>query len=265
LLNIVVSVDTSLQAKIALEAASRLSSQVRVQPVYVYDPPSRDIEFGAGWARHSWEKETCQQAQARIENLVLTQRDHCPDIKDPVLLKGDPFTKSAEFFMQNQFDLLVVGVPFRNLDSVQLIHRFQTLARKEKKGLPLLIIRQFNPIHGAVILTDGGEAAEKALGLFLRFIPFLSAKIILIGLARAGDPSKEIQFLNLERGRAILKEKEVSAQGYTISELGYEGIKKEIETTDLLVCPVLSRDEPFNLSKFTLNKNQSGLFCIGQE
>ena len=265
MLNLLVSVDTSHQAKIALETAGLLSSQVRVQPVYVYDPPGRDIEFGAGWARHSWERETWQQAQARIENMILTRREQCPDIKDPVLLKGDPVAKSAEFFMQNQFDLLVIGVPFRNLDSVQLIHRFQTLARKEKKELPLLIIRQFKPTGGTVILTDGGEAAEKALGLFLRFVPFLSAKIILVGLERAGDPSEEIQLLNLERGRAILEEKEVKAQGYTISELGYDGIQKKLETADLLVCPVLSNDEQFSLSTFTLNKNQSGLFCIGQE
>ncbi|NOX32993.1 MAG: universal stress protein [Deltaproteobacteria bacterium] len=264
-MNLLVAVDTSLEASIALRTACSLSSKVSIQPIYVYDPPGRDIEVGAGWARHSWEKETSHQARANIENLVLAERNQCPDINDPVVLKGDPAAKITAYFRQNHFDLLVVGAPFRSMKTVGLSRCFRNAVQKSKKGLPLLIVRHLKNIQRVVALTDGGDSAERALGLLLRFIPFLTVKITLVGLARAGDKSHKIQVLNLERGRAILKEKDMEACGHTISELGFKGIKKKLKDTDLLICPVLPHDGHNYLKELEINKLQAALFYIGQE
>lgn len=265
MLNLLVAVDTSLEASIALRTACSLSSQVSIQPIYVYDPPGRDIEVGAGWARHSWEKETSQLAQDNIENLVLAERNQCPGINDPVVLKGEPVIKITNYFWQHHFDLLVVGAPFRSLGTVGLSRCFKNIAQKGKKGLPLLIVRHLKNFSRVIALTDGGDSAERALGLLLRFIPFLNVKITLVGLTRAGDHSQKTQVLNLERGHAILKEKDVEAKGHTISELGIKGIKAKLEKTDLLICPVLPDDGHQYLKELEINKLQAALFYIGQE
>ena len=265
MLNLLVAVDTSREASVALRTACSLSPEVSIQPIYVYGPPGRDIELGAGWARHSWEKETSHLAKADIENLVLAERDQCPDINDPVILKGDSITKIADYFRQNHFDLLVLGAPFRSLETAGLGRCFRNTAPKNNKGLPLLIVRRLRNIRKIVALTDGGDSAERALGLLLRFIPFLTVKIVLVGLARAGDGSHKVQVFNIERGRAILKEKDVEAQSHTLSELGVKGIKKKLEDTDLLVCPVLPHNGYNCLKELEINKLRAVLFYIGQE
>jgi len=262
LLNLLVSIDTSAEAVIALKTAAFFGKGVVIQPIYVYEPPGRDIEFGAGWARHSWEKETYKLAQVTIEKLILTQQKKYPTIKKPMLLKGNPVTRIADFFNKKKFDFLVASSFLKMSNTIECIQCFQNTARKDKNSIPLLIINKINDFKKIIILTDGGETAEKAIGLLLKLPSLLYSKIILIGLARANDDSEKIQFLNLERGRAILKEKNFGAEGYIFSKLGLKGLKEKLRGEGVLVCPVLSSDGHLDLSKIITRKNQSGIFCI---
>ena len=49
MLELLVAVDRSLEASFALRTACLFGTDsIRIQPIYVFDPPGRDLAFGAG-------------------------------------------------------------------------------------------------------------------------------------------------------------------------------------------------------------------------
>ena len=242
MLNLLVAIDRSLEASFALRTACLFGKDLNIQPIYVFDPPGRDIAFGAGWARKSWERETSRKAEENIEDLVLAERSQCPNIRDPMVLTGDPIQESAEHFWSGKFDLLVVGAPFRGLGPLALCRRFGHVARKERRPLPLMVVRHLKNIEKIVALTDGSDLAENTLGLLLKINSFISGKITLVGTAGAKIGDSSVETLNLERGLAILNEKGVRATGLSASALGAERLAAMLKAADLLVNPGQKKD-----------------------
>ncbi len=266
MVKLLVAVDRSLEASIALRTACFFGLQMRIQPIYVSDPPGRNMSFGAGWAWKSWERQTSQQAEETIEDLVITERNQCPNIEDPVVLIGEPFQKIANHFLENDFDLLVTGAPFRGLEPKALCNRYGGFAKKSDKGLPLLLVRRLKKISRIIALTDGGVSAEKALGTLIRLVPLLSADITLVALSQGRNLSPNTEALNLERGLAIFREKGIEVFGHTLSNLGLKDLKKELHEADLVVAPYPADDSRNPLQDLLpVNDIKAALFCIGKE
>jgi hypothetical protein len=242
MLNLLVTIDRSLEASFALRTACLFGTAVNIQPIYVFDPPGRDIAFGAGWARKSWERETSRQAEENIEDLVLAERSQCPSIHDPVVLTGDPIQEPANYFWSGDFDLLVVGAPFRGLGPLALCRRFGHAAHKERRDLPLMVVRHLKNMEKIVAITDGSDLAENTLGLLLKINSFISGKITLVGTAGTGSKDAASDTLNLERGLAILNEKGIQAAAHSASELGAARLTAMLKGADLLVNPVHQHD-----------------------
>ena len=265
MLNLLVAVEHSLEASFALRTACLLGQQIRIQPIYVFDAPGRDMTLGAGWAWKSWERETRQQAKTYIEDLVLAERSQCANIEDPAILMGDPVHELTAYFWQDGFDLLVVGAPFRELGPLALSRRFWQAAKKARRGVPLLVVRHLKSIHQVAALTDGSEPAEKALGLLIRLSPFLSCEVTLVGMPRGSGPSAETEALNLERGLAILKEKGIDAVGRMVSSLTPAELSNQLKAADLVVSPFLKDDYHTHLHGLPDHDLQAVLFYIGRD
>jgi hypothetical protein len=242
MLNLLVTIDRSLEASFALRTACLFGTDVNIQPIYVFEPPGRDAAYGAGWARKSWERETSRQAEENIGDLVLAERRQCPSIQDPVVLHGDPIQGPAEYFWSGKFDLLVVGAPFRGLGPQALCRRFGHAAHKEHRDLPLMVVRHLQNMEKIVALTDGSALAENTLGLLLKVNAFISGRITLVGTAGARSKGPSSDTLNLERGLAILNEKGIQATAHSASELGAQRLKAMLKEADLLVNPVHQQD-----------------------
>ena len=236
MLNLLVAVDRSLEASFALRTACFLGHQITVRPIYVFDPPGRDMTLGAGWAWKSWERDIRRQAHRDIADLVQAERNQCANIEDPVIVMGDPVQEMAAHFWKDGFDLLVVGVPLKELDLLALSRRFRQVVRKARQGLPLLLVKHLKSISTVVALTDGGAAAENALGVLIRLSAFLTVDVTLVGLPRPGGISMtDTEALNLNRGLAILSEKGVEAAGFTASSLAPEALAAKLRAADLVV------------------------------
>ena len=247
MLNLLVTIDRSLEASFALRTACLFGTAVNIQPIYVFEPPGRDIAFGAGWARKSWGRETSRQAQENIGELVQAERSQCPSIQDPVVLTGDPIQEPIEYFRSGNFDLLVVGAPFRGMGPMALCRRFGHTAHKEHRDLPLMVVRHLKNMDKIVALTDGSDLAEKTLGLLLKIHSFITGKITLVGMAGAGSKTASSDSLNLERGLAILNEKGIQAAAHSASELGAERLTAMLKQADLVVNP-LHHQDPHHLT-----------------
>lgn len=246
MLNILVTVDRSLEASFALRTACLFGTDLNVQPIYVFERPGRDIAFGAGWARKSWERETSRMAEEDIGDLVVSERSQCQNIHDPVVLTGDPYQEPAKYFWSGKFDLLLVGAPFRGLSPLALCKRFGHVSHKEQRSLPLMVVQKFKNIENIVAFTDGSDSAENTLGLLLKINSFLSGRIVLIGLESEESDDSSTENLNLERGLAIMNEKEMQAEGHTASALGADRLSEFLKTADLLVNPI-HRNDPSHL------------------
>jgi hypothetical protein len=258
MLNLLVAVDRSLEASFALRTACLFGTDLNIQPIYVFNPPGRDLAFGAGWARKSWERETSRHAEENIEDLIQAEKNQCPYVHDPVVLTGDPIQEPAEYFWSGKFDLLVVGTPFRGSGPLALCRRFDHVARKENRTLPLMVVRHLKNIEKIVAFNDGGDLAEKTLGLLLKINAFLSGNITLVGMAGAESKDSSTETLNLERGLAILNEKGIRAEGYSASDLGTERLKAMMKAADLLVNPAQRKD----LHHFSYELNEDEIQAV---
>jgi hypothetical protein len=260
--DLLVVIDRSLEASFALRTACLFGTDLNIQPIYVFDPPGRDIAFGAGWARKSWERETSRQAEHNIEDLILAERSQCPNIHDPVVLTGDSIQEPAEYFWSGKFDLLVMGSPFKGLGTLALCRRFSHVARKEHRSLPLMVVRHFKNIQEIVALTDGSDQAENTLGLLLRINYLTSGRITLVGTA--GDKVKEssTETLNLERGLAILNEKGIQVTSHSASKLGTERLTALMKAADLVVNPGHGKDPSHFFNEMHEDEIQAVLLCL---
>jgi hypothetical protein len=246
MIKLLVTIDHSLEASFALRMACLFGKEVAIQPIHVADRPRRDISFGAGWARKSWERETSRMAEENVEDLVVAERIQCANIADPVVLTGNPLPEMVTYFWEGKFDLLIVGAPFRDMGILDLCKRFGQMAHKERQNLPLMIVRKLKAIENIVVLSDGSRFAENTLGLLLKLFSFKSEKIVLIGMAESTSDSTSVETLHVERGLAILNEKGVQATTYRASELGAEHLSNILKEADLLVNPWQKKD-PYQL------------------
>lgn len=262
MLNVLVAVEHSLEASFALRTACFFGMQINIRPIYVIDPPGRDITLGAGWAWKSWERETRQQAKAYIEDLLLAERGQCANIEDAVIVMGDPIQEMTSHFWQGSFDMLVVGAPFRDIEPLALSRRMRQAARKAQRDLPLLVVRHLKNIHDVIALTDGSASAESALGILIRLSSFLSFTVTLVSLDSNKASSGESQALNLERGQAILKEKGIDAAGFTAESLAEGELIQKLKAADLVVSPFPKDDHHNYLHGLADQEIQAVLFYI---
>lgn len=262
MLNLLVAVEHSLEASFALRTVCFFGMQINIRPIYVIEPPGRDITLGAGWAWKSWERETREQAKAYIEDLLLAERNQCTNIEDPVIVMGDPIQEMTSHFWQGSFDMLVVGAPFRDMEPLALSRRMRQAARKAQRDLPVLVVRHLKNIQHVVALTDGGASAESALGILIRLSALLSFTVTLVSLDPIKASSKESQALNLERGQAILKEKGINAAGFTAGSLAAGELTQKLKAADLVVSPFPKDDHHPYLHGLSDQEIQAVLFYI---
>ena len=265
MLNLLVAVEHSLESSFALRTVCLLGLQIRIQPIYVYDPPARDLSLGAGWAWKSWERETRQMAKSTIDDLVLAERNQCTNIEDPIIVMGDAVHELTGHFWRNRFDLLVVGAPFREWGPLALSRRFCQAAKKARQDVPLLVVRHLKNIRHVVAMTDGSLLAEKALALLARLNPFLSCQTTLVGLPRSSQSSEKIETANLENALAGLKEKGIDAAGRTASSLSTGELQRQLKAADLVVCPFICGDHHIQYRGVLDHDVQAALFYLGED
>ncbi|MFH1033529.1 MAG: universal stress protein [Pseudomonadota bacterium] len=262
MLSSLVAVDRNLESSFALRWACALGGRVR--PVHVVDSPVRDMSFGIGWARKSWEQDAVDQARRELAGLLQAERHQCPAIEEPLVMAGDTVQQVETAFQQQNLDLLVMGLPFRGLEPGGLIKRFGPLADKASLEIPALLVRGLGPLKRLCALTDGGRLAEDALGVLARAMPASGGEISLIGVSSGESADPQAEARHLQRGAAILREKGLTPQSFEASEMGEEALLEHLGQADLVACPLLLEDKRHHhLSEFCQSRCQALLVILG--
>lgn len=237
MLSSLVAVDSNLESSFALRTACALGG--RVCPIHVVENPAREMSFGIGWARKSWEQDAVQQARLAVDGLVQAERYQCPAIEEPLVVAGDAAQQIASAFQSQGLDLLVLGVPFRGMHAHGLAKRFGQYAEKARLEIPALLVRGLGPLKRVCALTDGSKWAEDALGLLARSQPEAGREISLIGISPGEQMDRAAEARQLERGAAILEEKGIRPLAAKASELGEEALLAQLRGADLVATSLL--------------------------
>lgn len=109
-----VSIEVDLAASRAIRFASQLNFLVpmEIQPVYVKEAPPRELSIGSGWARHHWEQEVVQQGKAEIIEMVSSEWEFSPTLKEPRVIWGDRERELLNIIEGESFDVFVDGERF---------------------------------------------------------------------------------------------------------------------------------------------------------
>ncbi len=244
MLSSLVAVDRNLESSFALRMACWLGG--RVSPIHVVESPAREMSFGIGWARKSWEQDAVEQARLVVDELVEAERYQCPALAPLLVVAGDPVQQIATALKTQGLDLLVLGVPFRGMQAHGLARRFSQYAEKAHLEIPALLVRGLGPIKRVSALTDGSKWAEDALGLLARSEPAAGREITLIGISPGEHPDPSAEARELTRGAAILEEKGIRPAAAKASEMGEEALLKRLRDSDLVVCPHLPEDRRYH-------------------
>jgi len=109
-----VSIEVDLAASRAIRFASQLNYFIRMEidPVYVKEAPPRELSIGSGWARHHWEQEIIQQGKAEIMEMISSEWEFSPTLKEPRVVYGDREWELLNIIETERFDVFVDGERF---------------------------------------------------------------------------------------------------------------------------------------------------------
>ncbi|RJR35170.1 MAG: hypothetical protein C4567_14955 [Deltaproteobacteria bacterium] len=109
-----VSIEVDLAASRAIRFASQLNylRHMEIYPVYVKETPPRELSIGSGWARHHWERELVQQGKAEIMEMISSEWEFSPTLKEPQVVWGDRDWELLKIMETEQFEVFVDGERF---------------------------------------------------------------------------------------------------------------------------------------------------------
>jgi len=109
-----VSIEVDLSASRAIRFASQLNFFIpmEIHPVYVKEAPPRELSIGSGWARHHWEQEIIQLGKAEIMEMISSEWEFSPTLREPRVIYGDRERELLKIVETEPFDIFVNGERF---------------------------------------------------------------------------------------------------------------------------------------------------------
>jgi hypothetical protein len=159
------AVEVDLASSRAMRFACQLGNfmEMEIHPVYVKESPSWGLTIGTGWARHHFEDELIQQGKKEIAEMLESEIDFCPVLKEPRVIYGNRETELLKVMEQEAFDLYIEGAYFP-WTAGDLYQKIQSRIF-QRAGSPLALARVLRKFFGLLIIClepDGARAMAQA-------------------------------------------------------------------------------------------------------
>lgn len=160
-----VSIEMDLASSMAVRLACQLGGlmEMEIHPVYAKKSPSHEESMGAGWASRTWQREMIEEGRQEICQLLASEQDFCPVLRDPRILYGDREAELAKIMRTDGFNLYLEGVhwAWTPHDIVKSLHGklYQGL------GSPFILVRTLRKISGVALLCLNTEQIEALTGI----------------------------------------------------------------------------------------------------
>jgi nucleotide-binding universal stress UspA family protein len=208
MLRTLVAVDHELESNFALRFACNLAQfgDLEVEAVHVLEPLPMDLLRNLGWARSHWNEEQITQAEEEITQLIAGEIESCPMHGKPKIVQGDPVKMILVEAKTGDFDLVVIGAPYRSLSVKPLLGPIQAKVI-QKIDRPLVLVKTVRKIQKVLICTDGTSTAEQGLGFIARLFQKGNFSLSLVHVQDTFHGKSRVQAKEtLQRGEKLLQE-----------------------------------------------------------
>jgi nucleotide-binding universal stress UspA family protein len=157
------AIELDLASSRAMRFACQLGNfiEMEIHPVYVKESPPRELAIGTGWARRHWEEDLIQQGKTEISEMLASEIDFCPVLKETRVLFGNRETELVKILEKEDFDLYIEGAYF-NWTASALYQKIYSKVFQRARG-PLALARVLRKIYELLILCLE-PAGTRALG-----------------------------------------------------------------------------------------------------
>jgi hypothetical protein len=155
-----VSIEVDLAASRAVRFASQLNYFVgmEIHPVYVKEAPAREVSIGSGWARRHWEEEIVQQGRTEIMEMISSEWEFSPTLKEPQVIWGDRERELLRIIEADAFDVFVDGERFE-WTAANLHRKLQSRLWQRFPGV-IGIARVLRKIEGLLVLCTEAQGVQ---------------------------------------------------------------------------------------------------------
>lgn len=161
-----VSIDVDLASSMALRLACQLGAfmEMEIRPIYAKDSPSHEAAMGAGWASRTWQREMIEQGKTEISQLLVSEQDFCPVLRDPEVIYGDRDAELLKIIQAEQAHLYFEGVHFSWTPS----EIWRTMHRKfyQSLRLPFVLVQALRKVNEVVLLGLDIEQVHTLTAVF---------------------------------------------------------------------------------------------------
>lgn len=210
-MKVLVAVDKSEESQKALKYACHLLEHfdAKVDAVYV-KPDESDIGAETLYAPFAGQEQIAawieKEAEAVAEG-VLSSCEVCESGKVPCwpkILTGDPADEILHLAETQCYDLIVLGAQEHSALKGLILGAVHAKILHHARQ-PVLIVRNFRPIHRILIAYRGSECDQDALGFIGRMMQKRKPEITILHVQEAGkgenEPSAQICLLNAGQKR----------------------------------------------------------------
>ena len=161
-----VSIEIDLASSMAVRLACQLGGlmEMEIQPVYVREAAPLDAAIGAGWASRTWEREMIEQGKAEISELLKSEMDFCPVLREPKVIYGDKDAELLKITHDEPFDLYLEGVhfPWTTADLYKSLHA----KLHQRLPAPLVLVRTLRKINEVAVLCLDVRGTQTLVNAF---------------------------------------------------------------------------------------------------
>lgn len=183
MLRFLVAIDHTVESTFALRAACHLlkEKEGHLEALHVLDPTAKTLDYGAGWAIHTYKRERFQEAYADMQGVLTSESQTCESTPDLKVVFGDVVKEIAREAARGSFDVLFMG----SVHPLEGPHQGILLKLLPKAPCPVITVKHFRPLRKVLLLVGDEAAAEKALSTTGRLLEGLPVHVDLAALAES--------------------------------------------------------------------------------
>jgi hypothetical protein len=162
-----VSIDADLASSIALRYTCQMAKlvEVEIQTIHIHEPETAGAGgavMGAGWARHTYEKEILDDAKKGISQLLTAESGFCPVLNKPIIISGDREKEILGRLKKESYDLFVEGMP-GHLSSKSLSRLLKSNLYQHLSA-PALLVQNLLPLKKLLLLVGDDKDCTALFG-----------------------------------------------------------------------------------------------------
>ena len=201
MLRFLVAIDHTVESTFALRAACDLAKEKggHLEALHVLDPSAKTLDYGAGWAIHTYKRERLQEAYADMQGVIASESQTCESTPDLKVVFGDVVKEITREVARGSFDALFMG----SVHPLEGPHQGILLKLLPKAPCPVITVKHYRPLRKVLLLVGEEEAAEKAISTTDLLFKGLSVRMDVAALAQTEEETSPQVLLEKTRERLV--------------------------------------------------------------